>query len=159
VLWMRPYTGRTHQLRVAAKSVGLPLAGDAIYRDRYASTHPLTTLHLHATALHWPAGNLTLVCPPRFFAANDDNDTTHGTDNNSLPSQNNPANDTGVDAAAMERTFQALLCDIIEKHCDCEPILQAMRASRAAHSTTTTTPANTTSATTTTDTNTTTTDV
>jgi tRNA pseudouridine32 synthase/23S rRNA pseudouridine746 synthase len=27
MLLMRPYTGKTHQLRVAAKSIGMPLAG------------------------------------------------------------------------------------------------------------------------------------
>lgn len=33
VLLLRPFTGRTHQLRVAAKSEGLPIMGDPIYRD------------------------------------------------------------------------------------------------------------------------------
>jgi len=38
LLLFRPYTGRTHQLRVAAKSVGLPLMGDPIYSDGSSSS-------------------------------------------------------------------------------------------------------------------------
>eukprot|EP00537_Pseudo-nitzschia_pungens_P005748 CAMPEP_0172377210 /NCGR_PEP_ID=MMETSP1060-20121228/68782_2 /TAXON_ID=37318 /ORGANISM="Pseudo-nitzschia pungens, Strain cf. cingulata" /LENGTH=388 /DNA_ID=CAMNT_0013104879 /DNA_START=1 /DNA_END=1170 /DNA_ORIENTATION=- len=33
VVMFRPYTGRTHQLRVAAKAMGIPLLGDPIYKD------------------------------------------------------------------------------------------------------------------------------
>ena len=33
VAMFRPYTGRTHQLRVAAKAMGIPLLGDPIYKD------------------------------------------------------------------------------------------------------------------------------
>jgi hypothetical protein len=33
VAMFRPYTGKTHQLRVAAKAMGIPLLGDPIYRD------------------------------------------------------------------------------------------------------------------------------
>lgn len=33
----RPYTGKTHQIRVALKSVGAPIIGDPIYHERIAS--------------------------------------------------------------------------------------------------------------------------
>ena len=73
LLLLRPYTGKTHQLRVAAKSVGLPLAGDPIYKDRYDSSATLDRTFLHATALQiygsedscFPR-NITLWCSPPF---------------------------------------------------------------------------------------------
>lgn len=51
LLLLRPHTGKTHQLRVAAKSAGLPLAGDPIYKDRYDSAATSDRTYLHATAL------------------------------------------------------------------------------------------------------------
>ena len=51
MLLFRPYTGKTHQLRVASKSVGLPLLGDPIYGssskvdDVVSSTNTRTFLH------------------------------------------------------------------------------------------------------------------
>ncbi len=76
LLLLRPYTGKTHQLRVAAKSVGLPLAGDPIYKDRYDSSATLNRTFLHATALEICASkddasscfpeNISLWCPPPF---------------------------------------------------------------------------------------------
>ena len=55
-LLFRPHTGKTHQLRVAAKSVGLPLLGDPIYSPDTlpsAMTGNNRTF-LHATAIHIP---------------------------------------------------------------------------------------------------------
>lgn len=87
LLLFRPYTGRTHQLRVAAKSVGLPLSGDPLYRDtgtlpfasggRSVGVAPVASwknggdrTYLHATGLHIPLPslnhNLTVFSPPRF---------------------------------------------------------------------------------------------
>mmetsp|Transcript_15934 Transcript_15934/g.26985 ORF Transcript_15934/g.26985 Transcript_15934/m.26985 type:complete len:303 (-) Transcript_15934:263-1171(-) len=95
----RPYTGKTHQLRVAAKSVGLPLLGDPIYRDgtERGSSRSLRTF-LHATAIHVPdllGAPLTVWSPPPFhFLWND--------------------------------TAAPLLDDAIfktfEKHCDCDEV-------------------------------------
>lgn len=86
LILFRPYTGRTHQLRVASKSVGLVLLGDPLYttaRDTIIKTPndaqqllvpPRTCLH--ATGLHIPkeclekAGmkqDLTLWSPPPFL--------------------------------------------------------------------------------------------
>ena len=70
LILLRPHTGRTHQLRVAAKSVGLPLAGDPIYRDGYDDDCNRT--YLHATGLHIPAHAMTnlpeisIWCSPPF---------------------------------------------------------------------------------------------
>jgi 23S rRNA-/tRNA-specific pseudouridylate synthase len=72
LLLFRPYTGRTHQLRVAAKSVGLPLAGDPLYRDNgqdcgHRRPSPMAgRTYLHATALRVPEVGLVVISPPPF---------------------------------------------------------------------------------------------
>ncbi|CAG9460422.1 unnamed protein product [Pedinophyceae sp. YPF-701] len=48
---LRPETGRTHQLRVAMKSLGAPIAGDKAY-----GTGNGDRLYLHAAALRVPLG-------------------------------------------------------------------------------------------------------
>jgi tRNA pseudouridine32 synthase/23S rRNA pseudouridine746 synthase len=110
LLLFRPYTGKTHQLRVAAKSVGLPLLGDDIYRDGTNHQQPQTPTStrirtlLHATAIHVELqdGPLTIWSPPPF---------AH------LLWQ--------ADDASLEPMLQTLM----EKHCDVPPILEAMKAS------------------------------
>ena len=61
LLLFRPLTGKTHQLRVAAKSIGLPLLGDPIYRDGVSTSTSTSTSSssnyyyrtcLHAMILH-----------------------------------------------------------------------------------------------------------
>jgi tRNA pseudouridine32 synthase/23S rRNA pseudouridine746 synthase len=47
---LRPYTGRTHQIRVAMKSLGSPVLGDDLY-DRYEAARQEERAYLHATAL------------------------------------------------------------------------------------------------------------
>jgi tRNA pseudouridine32 synthase/23S rRNA pseudouridine746 synthase len=47
----QPHTGKTHQLRVAAKSLGLPILGDPIYSDGTDHKGNRRTF-LHALALH-----------------------------------------------------------------------------------------------------------
>ncbi len=62
----RPHTGRTHQIRVHAASLGMPVAGDARYGDRAFNAqmrrHGLTRLFLHASAIRFvhPAGGGTV---------------------------------------------------------------------------------------------------
>ena len=56
LILFRPYTGRTHQLRVTAKSVGLPLAGDPIY-----STSSNTQNLVYDIGRHSSSGNV----PPK----------------------------------------------------------------------------------------------
>jgi tRNA pseudouridine32 synthase/23S rRNA pseudouridine746 synthase len=80
LILFRPYTGKTHQLRVAAKSMGLPLLGDPVYRDGSQNTKspsdgtmvvPNRT-YLHASGILVPAlqgiisDPLALWCPPSF---------------------------------------------------------------------------------------------
>lgn len=63
---LHPLTGRTHQLRVAMKSLGSPIDGD----QRYGGTEADRT-YLHACALCWDETNadgsttpVRLICPP-----------------------------------------------------------------------------------------------
>ena len=67
-----PHTGRTHQIRVHAAALGLPVAGDDRYGDRdfnadMKSRHGLSRLFLHASSLRFvhPAdGRLLTVRAP-----------------------------------------------------------------------------------------------
>jgi len=43
---IKPYTGKTHQIRVALKSVSAPILGDALYQ-----AEPADRVYLHAYAL------------------------------------------------------------------------------------------------------------
>ena len=62
----RPHTGRTHQIRVHAASLGMPVAGDDRYGDRELNRrlrgHGLRRLFLHARSLRFahPASGETL---------------------------------------------------------------------------------------------------
>jgi tRNA pseudouridine32 synthase/23S rRNA pseudouridine746 synthase len=125
-LLFRPYTGKTHQLRVAAKSVGLPLLGDAIYRDggggggtknHQNQNHPHTSTStststsstrirtlLHATAIHVELkdGPLTIWSPPPF---------------------------ADLLWQAEDASLEPVLETLMEKHCDVPAILEAMKLS------------------------------
>lgn len=50
-LWLRPCTGRSHQLRAHCASFGLPILGDPIYGATSAALDSAPRLHLHAAAL------------------------------------------------------------------------------------------------------------
>ncbi|MDC7706048.1 TIGR01621 family pseudouridine synthase [Vogesella indigofera] len=58
---LRPRTGKTHQLRVAMKSLGAPILGDALYGGSAADR---TYLHAYALALALDGEALRFVCPP-----------------------------------------------------------------------------------------------
>ena len=47
---LKPHTGKTHQLRVALKSISAPILGD----QRYGYKDQEITLHLHAYSLRFP---------------------------------------------------------------------------------------------------------
>ena len=47
---LKPHTGKTHQLRVALKSIGAPIAGDLLYADVAGNRH-LDRTYLHAYSL------------------------------------------------------------------------------------------------------------
>lgn len=58
---LRPHSGKTHQLRVAMKSLGAPILGDALYGGAAADRG-----YLHAYALSFPLDGerLQFVCAP-----------------------------------------------------------------------------------------------
>lgn len=77
VILFRPHTGRTHQLRVAAKSVGLPILFDPYYGDGSSficdpdqNQHNMVhRTYLHSLALHLDLDGkeaITIWCPPPF---------------------------------------------------------------------------------------------
>ena len=47
---VRPYTGKTHQIRVALKSLGAPVAGDPVYAD---ANPQMDRAYLHAYSLRF----------------------------------------------------------------------------------------------------------
>ncbi|HAS61261.1 MAG TPA: TIGR01621 family pseudouridine synthase [Vibrio sp.] len=62
----KPHTGKTHQIRVALKSVGSAIVGDPIYNAGSQADRG----YLHAFALSFPYQNeqYQFVCDPREFA-------------------------------------------------------------------------------------------
>lgn len=112
----RPYTGRTHQLRVAAKSVGLPLLGDPIYKDGTnnndaktpSATRPAATrTYLHACALR-----LTL---------HDDDDGDEEVTIWSPP----PFGDCLWNSSGSHK-FDEVFQKLVQKQCDCNAIKDEM---------------------------------
>jgi len=49
---LRPLTGKTHQIRVALKSVGAPIIGDPLYHE--STETPADRTYLHAYSLSFP---------------------------------------------------------------------------------------------------------
>lgn len=76
LLLFRPYTGKTHQLRVAAKSMGLPLWGDPIYKNGNSGKDDdmlpaASRTYLHASGILLPPlldmpSPLAVWCQPPF---------------------------------------------------------------------------------------------
>lgn len=66
---VRPLTGRTHQIRVAMKSLGSPILGDTRYADKAAAEQEDRT-YLHAAAITFMLEGRTfhLVCQPNVGA-------------------------------------------------------------------------------------------
>ena len=64
------FTGRTHQIRVHARHIGQPLAGDSKYADKEASRHWRTLglkrlfLHAHRVSLVLPGGQRLEITAP-----------------------------------------------------------------------------------------------
>ncbi|ROV60723.1 TIGR01621 family pseudouridine synthase [Vibrio ponticus] len=63
----KPHTGKTHQIRVALKSIGSAIVGDPIYNTGSVADRG----YLHAFALAFPYQGQThqMICDPREFAS------------------------------------------------------------------------------------------
>ena len=63
---IKPFTGRTHQIRVAMKSIGAPILGDGLY-SHYELARQEERSYLHAYALRFFLGDeeVSIVDPPR----------------------------------------------------------------------------------------------
>ena len=109
----QPHTGKTHQLRVAAKSVGMPILGDGGYGggrvcgadttaedEATTNTDEFDRTYLHAAAIHFELDNeeVCIYSPPPFGHLFDS------------PSE-------------LDRVFVGML----EKYCDCLPLLHHIR--------------------------------
>jgi 23S rRNA-/tRNA-specific pseudouridylate synthase len=138
VAMFRPFTGKTHQIRVAAKAMGIPLLGDPIYKDgEYKKTTgvPAMATHddeeetddiqdldseiqsnrtmLHASGIHIPAMNEKdgqVHGDINVWCPPPFFQQRHGTDNG----------DTTADA------FKTAVKNLMIKYCDIPGILEAM---------------------------------
>jgi tRNA pseudouridine32 synthase/23S rRNA pseudouridine746 synthase len=64
---LKPYTGKTHQIRVALKSLGSPIIGDLLYGRKTLHSEEVTDrTYLHAYALRFcfQGEDVCLVCRP-----------------------------------------------------------------------------------------------
>lgn len=62
IVLCKPYTGKTHQIRVALKSVGSAIVGDPIYNA--ASEADRGYLHAYAIGFEFNGTRYRFVCPP-----------------------------------------------------------------------------------------------
>ena len=61
---LRPVTGKTHQLRVAMKSLGAPIIGDLRYGSAGQGDTDRGYLHAFALAFRCNGESQTFICPP-----------------------------------------------------------------------------------------------
>jgi tRNA pseudouridine32 synthase/23S rRNA pseudouridine746 synthase len=62
---LKPLTGRTHQLRVAMKSLGAPILGDGLYHPRVQDWPDRMYLHAHTLRFVLDGQIHVYRCPPR----------------------------------------------------------------------------------------------
>jgi len=60
--WVTPQTGKTHQIRVALKSIGAPILGDQRYGNQPADRG---YLHAYRLAFNWQGEALSISCLPQ----------------------------------------------------------------------------------------------
>jgi tRNA pseudouridine32 synthase/23S rRNA pseudouridine746 synthase len=126
-----PHTGKTHQIRVAAKAVGLPILGDVRYGGGQSIPPLRETIHngqqsnlennisvwdrtyLHASALHFQMNkgyNVTILSSPPFQHL-------------FFPSETSVLNNGNIQT---QSGVTGIFFNMMKKYCDCVPILDAM---------------------------------
>jgi pseudouridine synthase Rlu family protein len=124
VVMFVPHTGKTHQLRVAAKSMGIALLGDPLYSDGSVGVNdgtesfPVPRTMLHASGISIPSirddsdnGSVNIWCEPPFFE--EWYSTSNGNDDANLSEE----------AATFHNTVERLMT----KHCEEAGILDAYK--------------------------------
>ncbi len=106
MILFRPHTGKTHQLRVAAKSLGLPILGDVLYDDANDAKKVRRT-YLHAVAMQVLINdeNVKIYNPPTSWFEDITDKDSNGGDGNGL---------------------RDVLTNLLNKHCDNEGILELL---------------------------------
>ena len=105
LMLFQPHTGKTHQLRVAAKSMGLPILGDPYYKDGDSGFTERTYLHAAAFHVKLDEEDLAVWCPP--------------------PSNFNRFWE--YDNAKQSTEFDQIVLDLLAKNCQCESILRLIQ--------------------------------
>ncbi|MDG9671687.1 TIGR01621 family pseudouridine synthase [Hahella sp. CR1] len=62
---VRPLTGKTHQIRVALKSISAPIAGDELYAGKAARDFDRTYLHAYGVRFSYKGERLAIIRPPQ----------------------------------------------------------------------------------------------
>ena len=98
MILFHPHTGKTHQLRVAAKSLGVPILGDLTYSDA-AEAKYMERAYLHSLALHVviKGENIAIYNPPNSWFNEGDDKEGNG--------------------------LADVLASLMKKHCDCEDLI------------------------------------
>lgn len=65
VFLLKPYTGKTHQLRVVLKSLGTPILGDPRYHTASHTQYDRGYLHAYALTLNYGENSYHWRCPPQ----------------------------------------------------------------------------------------------
>lgn len=74
IVRVKPFTGRTHQIRVHLSYIGHPLLGDSLYTD----TDSEDSYKLHCNRLSFDfigKGRITIECPPDFYTPENEKTT------------------------------------------------------------------------------------
>jgi tRNA pseudouridine32 synthase/23S rRNA pseudouridine746 synthase len=58
---VKPLTGKTHQIRVALKSIGSPILGDELYKG---TSSDRTYLHAYGIRFNYQEQPICIICPP-----------------------------------------------------------------------------------------------
>ena len=58
---VKPLTGKTHQIRVALKSIGSPILGDELYKG---ASSDRTYLHAYCIRFNYQQQPICIICPP-----------------------------------------------------------------------------------------------